>query len=117
MLNHAFVHHHDPMAQGHRFLLVVCDIDGRGSEHPLELRELDTHLHSELGIKVGEGFIEEEDLGVSHNRTSQSDSLTLPARQFLRKSVEQLLDPKHAGYIGDSLLNLCFRVFEVLQAE
>ena len=52
LLDHAVLHHHDPVAQGHRLDLVVGDVDRRGAQPLVQLLELDPHLHAQLGVEV-----------------------------------------------------------------
>ncbi len=48
----ARVEHDDAVGQRHRLDLVVGDVDHRGVERVVELRDLDPHLHAECCIEV-----------------------------------------------------------------
>ena len=58
----------------------------------MQLGDLGAHLHAELGVQVGERFVHQEDLRITHDGAAESDALTLAAGERLRLAVEQLLD-------------------------
>src|SRR5258708_2274382 len=77
LLDHAVAHHHDLVGHGHRLDLIVRDVD-RGRLQPLvQLLDLGAHLHAELGVKVGQRLIEQEHLGIAHDRAPHRDTLAL----------------------------------------
>jgi hypothetical protein len=53
LLSAAGVHHDHALGQGHRFDLVVGDIDAGGAEAAVELLDLKPHLHPQLRIQIG----------------------------------------------------------------
>ncbi len=56
----AAVHHHQPVGDGQRLLLVVRD-EQRGQAEPLLQRaDLDPHLRAQLGVEIGQRLIEQE---------------------------------------------------------
>ncbi|RYF64383.1 MAG: ATP-binding cassette domain-containing protein, partial [Comamonadaceae bacterium] len=66
LLDDAVVHHDDAVGHGHRFDLVVRDVD-RGGLQPLVQRlDLGTHRHAQLGVEVRQRLVEQEHLGVAH---------------------------------------------------
>ena len=53
LLDHAVVEHGDPLAERHRFGLVVGHVQRRHPEPLVQLHELCTHLHAKLCVEVG----------------------------------------------------------------
>ena len=70
------------MAEGHGFDLIVGDVDAGNSEPLLEPPDLETHLHPELGVEIGKGFIEQKNFGFAHNGPSHGDALALAPRKL-----------------------------------
>ena len=80
LLDLSAIENDDLVRKRHRLDLVVRDIDHRGLQIIVELRNLDAHLDAQFGVKVGERFVEEEDFRLSHDRPTDRDSLTLATR-------------------------------------
>ena len=80
----AVAHHHDAVGHGHRLDLVVGDIDRGGAQALMQLADLAAHLHPKLGVKVRERLVEQEHLGIAHNRAPHRDALALAPRQLAR---------------------------------
>ncbi len=53
LLQNAILHHRDTRAHGHSFGLVVSDVDEGRLQALMELGDLGTGLHTQLGIEVG----------------------------------------------------------------
>src|SRR5713226_4829684 len=52
LANDAFVEHHDAVAHGHRFHLIVRDVDGRGTHAAMKALKLFARRGAELGVEV-----------------------------------------------------------------
>jgi hypothetical protein len=83
----------------------------------MEVRKLDPHLHAKLRIEIRERLVEQEDPGLAHDRPTDGDALTLPARELPRSSGEQLLDLQHPGRRLHALFDLGAAHLHVLEAE
>ena len=75
----------------------------------MKLRDLDPHLRAQLRIEVGERLVEQEQLRFAHDRASDRDALSLPARELLRLAVEQRADLQNARRLVDPSLDLIGR--------
>ena len=53
LLDHAVVHHHHGVGQGHRFLLAVGDVDEGQAQHLLPAAQIGTHLDAQEGVESG----------------------------------------------------------------
>ena len=117
LLDEAVLHNHDAIAHGHSLGLVVGNIDEGCTQLLMQLGELGPHLGAQLGVQVGERFVEQEDLGFTHDGTAQGDTLTLTAGQRLRLPVEQVGDIQDAGRLFDAAFDLVLGGFPQFQAE
>jgi hypothetical protein len=57
----------------------VRDVDEGRLEVAVQLLQLDARLAAQLGVEVGKGFVEQEDLRAAHDRPAKSDALPLAA--------------------------------------
>src|SRR3546814_14386230 len=63
--------------------------------------DLGAHLDAQLRVEVGQGFVEQEDLGVAHDGAPHGDALALPPGELLRLAVEQFADIQDARRLVD----------------
>ena len=68
LLHATVIHDEDPVAERDRLHLVVRDVDRRGLELAVQVRELDAHLRPQLRIEVRERLVEQEDLRLADDR-------------------------------------------------
>ncbi len=110
LLQAAAIHHRDLVGQRQRLGLVVGDIDEGDAGAALQLLELDAHALAQLGVEIGQRLVEQQDVGLDHQRARQRDALLLAAGQFVRIAAlepgqvdqrQRLLDlalaPRRAG--------------------
>ena len=83
----------------------------------MQARDLDPHLHAQLGVEVGERLVEQEDSRLAHHRAADRDALALAARELARLALEQRLDLQHARGLGDPAPDLGPGRAQVLEAE
>ena len=76
----------------HRLDLVVGDIDDGGLELLVQLLDLGPHVDAQLGVEVRQRLVEQEDVGVAHQRPAHRDALALAAGELAGLAVEQVLD-------------------------
>ena len=62
----------------------------------METRDLDAHLHAQRRVEIGQRLVEEEDLGLAHDRAADGDALALAAGELLGLALEQRLDLQDA---------------------
>jgi len=79
------VHHHDAVAERHRFGLVVRHQDRRVPTVRWDLAQFDLHLLAQLGVEVGERLVEQQDLRLDHQSAGERDALLLARRELARK--------------------------------
>ena len=56
---------------------------------PVQLLDLEAHLHPELRVEVGQRLVEQEHRGLANDRASHRDALALAARQLPRLAREE----------------------------
>ena len=61
LVNEALLHDDDAVGKCHGLGLVVRDVDGRDARLLLDAADLAAHVHTQLGIQVGERLVEEQD--------------------------------------------------------
>ena len=84
------IKHHNPVRHGHRFRLIVRHVDG-GAPHPLvDLTNFATHFMAQFGVQVGERFIKQKSLRVTHQSAPHRHPLTLAAGKIPRVAIEQM---------------------------
>ena len=97
LLDRALVHDGDARGERHRLDLVVGDVD-RGLADPLvQLLDLGAHLDAELGVEIGERLVEQEELGIAHERAAHRDALALAAGELAGLAVQERLDLQQRG--------------------
>ena len=83
----------------------------------MQLGDLGTHLHAQLGVEVGERFVHQEDLRVTDDCAAERNALTLTAGQSLRLAVEQLLDAQNLRRFANQLVDFVLRLLAQLQTK
>jgi hypothetical protein len=78
-------HHHEPVGDGQRFLLVVGDHHGGEAEGALHLPDLDPDFLAQLGVEVGQGLVEEEHVRPDRERPGERHPLLLAAESWRGK--------------------------------
>ena len=117
LLDVAELHDDDTGAHGHRFDLVMGNIDEGRLQALVQRRDLGTHGGTQLSVQVGQRLVEQEDLRVTNQRTAQRDTLSLAAAHFLGLTLKIILDVQHLGRLHDPLFDLFFGHFTVSQAK
>ena len=60
LLDMAAVHDDDLVGQGHGLALVMGYVYAGDADALLDLADLRAHVHTQLGVQVGQGFVEEQ---------------------------------------------------------
>ncbi len=116
LLGDAGIHHDQQVAQRHRLDLVVRDIERGGAEAPLQLLDLEAHLHPQLGVEVGERLVEQEDRRLAHDGAAHGDALALAAGKLARLALQIGGKLQQAGRLVDAGADLLARCPGDLQA-
>ena len=80
------------------------DIDGGGGEPPVQLEEFDPRLDAQLGVQIGQRFVEQEYARIPHDGASDRHALPLASGELAGVAFEKVGDgedvrrPLHAAY-------------------
>ncbi|GAB1362791.1 hypothetical protein MASR1M32_20270 [Rhodobacter sp.] len=102
----AVPHDADAVAHGHRLDMVMGDEDHRLAQPAVQLHQLLPHLAAQLGIKIGQRLVHQEDVRLAHHGAAQRDPLALPARQRAGSPVKIGTKAKDRRRLGDALVLL-----------
>ena len=102
LLQDAVLQQRDSVAHGHRFDLVVGDVDRRGAQPVLELGDLGAHLDAELGVEIAERLVHQEDRRLTHDGAAHGDALALAARELAGATLEIGLELEDACRFDDA---------------
>ena len=102
LLDPSAIHDDHAVGQRHRLDLVVGDVDCRGLDLLMHALDLGAHLHAQLGVEIGQRFVEQENLGIAHDGAAHGDALALSARKCLGAAGKKLGDVENAGGVVDA---------------
>src|SRR5207253_6092609 len=89
LVHDTFIQHHDPVAHGHGFHLIMRNIDGGRTDATVKALELFARGSSELGIEVGERLVEQKYGGFAHDGPRQSHALALSSGELARLAIQE----------------------------
>ena len=96
--------HENLFRQRHGFHLVVSDVDAGGGKALMQPAQFYAHLVAEIGVEVGERFVEEEHAGFAHDGASHGHSLALAAGKLAGHAGEQSVQSEElGGFLGAAL--------------
>ena len=101
LLDAAGLQHDDLVGHRHGFDLIVSDVNHGRVKFLVQTRQFDPHLSAQGGVEVGQRFVEQEDLGLTHDGAADGDALALTARQVSRPAFEVGLQLQDAGGLLD----------------
>ncbi len=93
-MHNPFIQHHDPVAHGHGFHLIMGDINGGCTYSAVKALQFFARRGSELGVEVGKRLVEKKDGGFAHNSPRQSDPLTLTSGELARLTIKKRANTK-----------------------
>ena len=79
MVDKTVFHDDNPIAQSHSFCLIMGNIDKSGVDSLAKLDNLGTHLVTQLGIQIGEGFVHQEHFWIAYHGAANGYTLALAA--------------------------------------
>jgi hypothetical protein len=72
----------------------------------MQALELGPRVVAQLGVKIGQRLIQEEQLGAAHQRAADREALLLAAGQRVRLARERVADAEHFGDFGHARADL-----------
>ena len=104
LLDPAAVHDDDLIGKSHGFALVVGNIYAGDADALLDLANFRTHVHTQLGVQIGQRFIKEQNGRLHDQGPGQGHALLLTAGQLVGHPVFHALQ----AYQFQHVHNLCF---------
>lgn len=95
----------------------MCDVDGGDGGGSAEPADLGAHVVSEFGVEIGEGFVQEEDVGLDGERTGERDALLLAAGKLGGFALGVLVHLDEGECFGGALSAFGAGEFALAQAE
>ena len=117
LLDHAVLHDSDTVPHGHRFDLVVRDVDRRSAQALVEARQLAPRLHAQQRVEVGKRLVHQECVRLAHDRPRERNALTLATGQLVWVAIEQLVELEDRGRAFDGLADVLLRLLGHLKRE
>ena len=117
LLEHSVAKDGDAVAHRHRFDLVMGDVHRRHRQPRLELGELGSGLHPQLGVQVRERLVHQVHLRLANDRPAHGDALALAAREGLRLAIEEGLEIEHARHLAHPCRPLLLGNLVLLEGE
>ena len=100
----AFVHHADTVADGKGFELVVGHKQGCGARCLQDGAHLMRQPFTQIDIQIGKRLVEQQQARPRCQRPRQRHALLLPARQFMRKAFVRRAHADQFQHLVDTLL-------------
>ncbi len=72
-------------------------VDEGGGQTLVQLGDVGTGFHPQLGIQVGQRLVKEEDGGITHDGATHGHTLALTTGELLGLAVQQVLDAQLVG--------------------
>ena len=117
LLELAFPHDDDEIAQRHRLGLIVRHVDRRHLQVSLDPEDLGTHLHAQLRVEVRQRLVHQERLRLANDRASHRHALPLAARELARPFAEKLLQVEDLRCLLHPPFDLLLLELSDLQAQ
>ena len=92
LIHPAAAHDGDAVGKGERLFLVMRDEDEGDADFALELAKFDLHLLAQLLVECAQRFVEQQNLGIAHERARERNALALAARELVRPPVAVSLE-------------------------
>ena len=93
--DHAIAHHGDFLTHGQGFKLIGRGIDNGHAELAVQALQFGAHVMAQLGVKIGERFIKQQDFRLADQRTAKGNALLLAARQGVGLALKAVGEFQH----------------------
>ena len=105
LLDAALVDQDDPVGHGHGLRLVVGDVDDGDAQGGLDFLDLKAHALAELGVQVGQGLVQQQQLRLRDQGPGQGHALLLTAGQLGGQAVRVLAQMDDGQHPADVFLD------------
>ena len=91
-------------------------INGGDAELLLDAADLGTHVNAQLGVQVGQGFVEEQHAGLNDQGAGEGYALLLAAGELVGEAVFHALEAHELEHVEYLLADLVLGNLAQLQA-
>ncbi len=109
LLDHALVHHDDPIGHRQRLFLIVRDHDRRDAEALVQAADLAAQVRAHARIERGERLVEQQQAGRERQRARDGNALLLAAGELRRILAPGFGQSDEAQQLVDARADLDFR--------
>jgi hypothetical protein len=95
----------------------VRHVDDGRAEPLVQPRHLEPHLRAQRRVEIGQRLVEQEHLGLAHDRAADRDALALAAGQRARLAIQQCFELKRLGGAAHGGVDVALRAAGDLQRE
>ncbi len=106
LLDLAVAEHRDPIRHGHRFGLIVGDVDHGNAHLAVDALDLDLHLLAQVLVERPQWLVEQHEVGVEDQAAREGDALLLTARQLARIALGEARKPDQAEHLVGTRFHL-----------
>ena len=117
LLDAAFAHHNDGIAQGQCFFLVVGHVDEGDTKGFVHFLQFHLHVLTHLQVEGCQGFVEQQHFGLVDDGAGDGNALLLAAGEGVYIAVFVIGHTYHLQGLFHLLLDNCGRQLFKLQAE
>ncbi|MGZ2505877.1 hypothetical protein ACVINI_006423 [Rhizobium beringeri] len=105
LLDAAGAHDDNLVGHGHRLDLVVGDVNDGRAKALMQLLDLATHGHPQLGVEVGQWLVKEEHFRMAYDGAAHGDALALAAGKLFRQALQQGFKCENTGGFAHQLVD------------
>jgi hypothetical protein len=98
-----------------RIFTIVCDAERRDCELLPETSKFAAHRRPQVRVQTREGFVEQQQPGMTHQRPGEGHALLLTSRQLVWVTTSESIDPKELQHLADATVVL--RSWNALRVE
>ena len=99
LLDAALVHHRDTIGSHHRLGLIVRDVNRRDAEFVVQPPDLKAHFFAQIGVEIGERFVEQQHSRLDDDGAGQGHALLLSATELGRVALGQVAHMDHVQHL------------------
>src|SRR5271166_3733789 len=103
------VEYDDSLAEGEDFVAAMGHVEDRDAVGAVPFAQILDYQRLGWGIESGQRFIEKQNFGICDQRSRQSDTLALSARNFPGTALGQMGDAEGAEDRCDAPGSVCMR--------
>ncbi|MCY1371425.1 hypothetical protein D9M69_585650 [compost metagenome] len=106
MLNHTITQDNNLISKRHRFYLIMRHVNHGCIQTIVQTSKLDTHLHTQRGIKIRQRFIKEKNLRLAYHSATNGNTLALTTRELAWLTIQKFIELERLRHLFDLAITL-----------